>query len=135
MEKEKVSSGNIIDFKVLGRLMTFVRPYRFHFIIVIILTVVIGFLAPVKVWLIQYTLDNQVAKGDYQGMLRMIMFMFASIIAHGIFQYVHTYLSGRIGQYVIRDIRIRLYEHLIGLRLKFFDKTPIGRLVTRTVSD
>lgn len=135
MEKEKVSSGNIIDFKVLGRLMTFVRPYRVHFITVAILTFIIGFLAPLKVWLIQYTLDNQVAKGDYQGMLNMIMIMFASIILHGIFQYVHTYLSGRIGQYVIRDIRIKLYEHLIGLRLKFFDKTPIGRLVTRTVSD
>jgi ATP-binding cassette subfamily B protein len=135
MEKEKVSSGNIIDFKVLGRLLQFVKPYRVHFIVVIVLTVIIGFLAPLKVLLIQYTLDNQVANGDFPGMLNMVMIMAATLIAHVGFQYVHTYLSGRIGQYVIRDIRIKLYEHIIGLRLKFFDKTPIGRLITRTISD
>jgi ATP-binding cassette subfamily B multidrug efflux pump len=135
MEKEKVSSGNIIDFKVLGRLMHFIRPYRFHFAIVSVLTFIIGFLAPFKVLLIQYTLDNYVAAGNFQTMLYMIMIMTAVLIAHSGFQYIHTYLSGRIGQYVIRDIRVKLYEHLVGLRLKFFDKTPIGRLVTRTISD
>lgn len=135
MEKEKVSSGNIIDFKVLGRIMKFVKPYKIHFYIVVALTFILGFLGPLKVLLIQYTLDNHVANGNFQAMLYMVMLMLGVLIAHSGFQYVHTYLSGRIGQYVIRDIRIKLYEHLVGLRLKFFDKTPIGRLVTRTISD
>jgi ATP-binding cassette subfamily B protein len=135
MEKEKVSSGNIIDFKVLGRIMKFVKPYKVHFYIVVALTFILGFLGPLKVLLIQYTLDNHVANGNFQAMLYMVMLMLGVLIAHSGFQYVHTYLSGRIGQYVIRDIRIKLYEHLVGLRLKFFDKTPIGRLVTRTISD
>lgn len=135
MEKEKVSSGNIIDFKVLRRLLQFVKPYKTHFIIVSLLTIVIGFLAPYKVILIQQTLDNYVAKGDYPGMLTMIMIMAGVLVVHSAFQYIHTYLSGRIGQYVIRDIRIKLYQHIIGLRLRFFDKTPIGRLITRTISD
>ena len=135
MEKEKVSSGNIIDFKVLSRVMQFVKPYRFQFYVVIVLTVVLGFLAPVKVILVQQTLDKYVANGNYQAMLYMVMAMVAVLLLHSGFQYVHTYLSGRIGQHVIRDIRVKLYEHLVGLRLKFFDKTPIGRLVTRTISD
>lgn len=135
MEKEKVSSGNIIDFKVLRRLLQFVKPYKTHFVIVSLLTVVIGILAPLKVKLIQSTLDKYVAVGDYQATLTMIILMLVLLVVHSAFQYVHTYLSGRIGQYVIRDIRIKLYEHLVGLRLKFFDKTPIGRLVTRTISD
>lgn len=135
MEKEKVSSGNIIDFKVLGRIMQFVKPYKAHFYIVIALTVVLGFLGPLKVLLIQYTLDTHVANGNFQAMLYMVMVMFGVLFTHSAFQYVHTYLSGRIGQHVIRDIRIKLYQHLVGLRLKFFDKTPIGRLVTRTISD
>lgn len=135
MEKEKVSSGNIIDFKVLGRIMRFVKPYKSHFYIVVLLTLVLGFLSPLKVLLIQYTLDNHVANGNYQAMMYMIMLMFGVLISHSAFQYLHTYLSGRIGQYVIRDIRVKLYQHLVGLRLKFFDKTPIGRLVTRTISD
>src|SRR5690606_24061354 len=50
-------------------------------------------------------------------------------------QYAHTYLSGWLGQWVIRDIRSKLYRHIVNLRLKFFDRTPIGRLVTRTISD
>lgn len=135
MEKEKVSSGNIIDFKVLGRILQFVKPYKFHFYIVVFLTVILGFLGPLKVLLIQYTLDNHVANGNFQAMLYMIMLMLGVLVAHSGFQYIHTYLSGRIGQFVIRDIRVKLYEHLVGLRLKFFDKTPIGRLVTRTISD
>jgi ATP-binding cassette subfamily B multidrug efflux pump len=135
MEKEKISSGNIIDFKVLRRVMQFVKPYKVHFYIVVVLTVVLGFLAPFKVILVQQTLDRYVAAGDYQGMLYMVMLMTAVLVAHSGFQYIHTYLSGRIGQHVIRDIRVKLYEHLVGLRVKFFDKTPIGRLITRTISD
>jgi ATP-binding cassette subfamily B protein len=57
------------------------------------------------------------------------------LVIQSVVQYVHTYVSGRIAQFVIRDLRIQLYEHLINLRLRFFDKTPIGRLVTRTISD
>ncbi|MEI9919119.1 MAG: ABC transporter ATP-binding protein [Bacteroidota bacterium] len=135
MEKEKISSGNIIDFTVLRRIMAFVKPYKVQAYIVVALTFVIGVLVPYRVVLIQQTLDNYVAVSDFQGMLYMIMVMTGALVLNCAFQYVHTYLSGKIGQYVIRDIRIRLYEHLIGLRLKFFDKTPIGRLVTRTISD
>jgi ATP-binding cassette subfamily B multidrug efflux pump len=135
MEKEKVSSGNIIDFKVVRRIMGFVRPYKGRFYVVVVLTILLGFLAPVRVMMIQYTLDNHVAFGNYGAMVTVMLLLLGLLIAQTIFQYVHTYISGRIGQYVIRDIRIRLYEHLVNLRLRFFEKTPIGRLVTRTISD
>ncbi|MBY0435589.1 MAG: ABC transporter ATP-binding protein/permease [Cyclobacteriaceae bacterium] len=135
MEKEQVSSGNIIDFKVVRRLLGFVKPYKGRFYAVVVLTVVLGVLTPLRPFLIQQTLDNDVAVGNYRGMVNMMLIVFALLLVHSVFQYIHTYLSGRIGQYVIRDIRIKLYEHLVNLRLKFFDKTPIGRLVTRTISD
>lgn len=135
MDKEKVSSGNIIDWSVLSRLMKFVTPYRWRFISVIVLTVVLGILAPTRPYLIQYTLDEDVAQGDYQGMLWMMGVLIALLIIQSIAQYIHTYISGWLGQQVIRDIRTRLYQHIISLRLRFFDKTPIGRLVTRTISD
>lgn len=135
MEKEKVSSGNIIDFKVLRRLISFVRPYKGRFYVIIVLTVVLGILTAVRPLLILKTLDDDVAKGDYWSMVNMMMLVFGLLVIQSAFQYVHTYLSGRIGQYVIRDIRVKLYSHLISLRLRFFDKTPIGRLVTRTISD
>ena len=135
MEKEQVSSGNIIDFKVLSRIMKFVKPYRGRFYTLIFLTFAIGILAPLRPMLIQRTLDKDVAVGDYSAMVWMMMILIGLLFVQSIAQYVHTYLSGWMGQQVIRDIRTKLYEHLVNLRLRFFDKTPIGRLVTRTISD
>lgn len=102
---------------------------------VIVLTFTLGVLTPLRPILIQYTIDNDVANGDYQGMLVMVLLLFAMLIIQAFAEYIHTYLSGWLGQQVIRDIRTKLYEHLVNLRLRFFDKTPIGRLVTRTISD
>ncbi|MBX2911325.1 MAG: ABC transporter ATP-binding protein/permease [Cyclobacteriaceae bacterium] len=135
MEKEKISSGNIIDFKVLKRILDFVKPYRGKFYFLVFLTLVLGVLTPVRPLLIQYTLDHDVAHGDYQGLAQVMLLIFGLLVVQSVFQYVHTYLSGWIGQYVIRDIRVKLYKHLVGFRLRFFDRTPIGRLVTRTISD
>lgn len=135
MEKEKVSSGNIIDFKVLKRVFDFVKPYKAKFYSVIALTLLLGILTPIRPFLIQYTLDKDVQFGNYWGMVNVMMIVLVILFVQAIVQYAHTYLSGRISQYVIRDIRIKLYTHLIRLRLRFFDKTPIGRLVTRTISD
>ncbi|MEJ1236663.1 ABC transporter ATP-binding protein [Chryseolinea sp. T2] len=135
MEKEKVSSGNIIDWSVLRRLMHFVSPYRGRFMTVVVLTIVLGILTPTRPYMVQYTLDNDVARGDYAGMVKMMIALLVILIIHSVAQYAHTYLSGWLGQQVIRDIRSKLYEHIVSLRLKFFDKTPIGRLVTRTISD
>ncbi|MEY4931429.1 MAG: hypothetical protein RI909_2153 [Bacteroidota bacterium] len=135
MEKEKIKSGNIIDWKVLGRIMQFVKPYQGRFYIVVFLTVLLGFLTPVRAWLIQYTLDEHVAFGKYWSMVNITILLLVLLVIQSGAQYVHTYISGRIGQFVIRDIRIQLYQHIINLRLRFFDKTPIGRLVTRNISD
>lgn len=106
-----------------------------RFYLVVFLTILIGLLSPVRPILVQYTLDNDVANGDYLGMVWMIGLLFGLLFLQSVVQYAHTYLSGWLGQQVIRDIRTKLYDHLIHLRLKFYDKTPIGRLVTRTISD
>lgn len=135
MEKEKVSSGNIIDWKVVKRILGFIRPYRGRFYFLIVLTFLLGVLTPIRPMLIQYTLDKHVGAGEYWSMVYVMIFILALLVLQSGVQYVHTYLSGRIGQYVIRDLRVQLYQHIVNLRLKFFDKTPIGRLVTRTISD
>jgi ATP-binding cassette subfamily B protein len=135
MEKEKVSSGNIIDLTVLKRLMQFVKPYKSRFYLVIFLTLALGILTPLRPILIQYTIDHDVQYGNYWGMVNVMLVILALLIVQSVVQYVHTFISGRIAQFVIRDIRIKLYSHIVQLRLPFFDKTPIGRLVTRTISD
>jgi len=115
--------------------MQFIKPYNTRFYLLIFLTLLLGILAPLQPLLIQQTLDKYVAFGDYTGMVNMILLLVGLLVIRAGVQYAHTFLSGWLGQYIIRDIRVKLYQHLIMLKLKFFDNTPIGRLVTRTISD
>lgn len=134
MEKEKVS-GKVVDVNVLKRLFVFARPYKGVFYFLIFLTVALSVLGPVRPLLIQQIIDTNVATGDYPGLVNMVLILVALLVGQSIVQYLHTFYSGWLGQNIIKDIRIRLYRHIQGLKLTFFDKTPIGRLVTRNVSD
>ncbi len=129
------TKGDIIDFKVIKRLYTYIKPYRPAFFLLIFLTLTLGVLAPVRPFIVGITIDKYIATGNYHGLINMIMLLIAVLLMQGIVQFYHTYLSGWLGQYIIRNIRVRLYEHLLSLKLKFFDRTPIGVLVTRNVSD
>lgn len=135
MKKDNIKSGNIIDTSVLRRLYKFVKPYQGRFYFLVFLTLALAILAPARPFVIQKAIDNPIAQGDFQGLINMTLILVGLLVMQAIVQYGHTYLSGWLGQYIIRDIRIKLYRHLLSLRLKFFDKTPIGRLVTRNVSD
>lgn len=135
MSDKESKTGKVVDITVLKRLFKFVKPYKGKFIFLIFLTLLVAVLAPARPILIQYTVDNHIAFGDLTGLINMTILLVGLLILQAIAQYSHTYLSGWIGQFVIKDIRIQLYQHLIRLKLKFFDHTPIGRLVTRNVSD
>lgn len=133
-EKEKPSE-KILDWKTLKRLFQFAVPYLKYFYILLFLTISIAFLGPLRPFLIQYTVDNYIFLADYDGLLFMTMLMIVLLMVQSIMQYSHTLLAGWLGQSIIKDIRVNLYEHVLKLKLKFYDKTPIGRLVTRVVSD
>lgn len=135
LEKENVSSGDILDMQVLRKLYGFVGPYKSHFYGLILLTLGLAVLAPTRPLFIQMAIDDYVAIGDKQGLLQMMYLLVGLLVLHAVVQFAHTYLSGWIGQVIIRDMRIKLYKHLLKMRLKFFDNTPIGRLVTRNISD
>ena len=135
MDKEKTSSGDVIDLDILKRIYKFVTPYQRQFYVLVFLTILVALLGPALPLLVQRTIDNYVLTGDYDGLVNITFVLIGLLVVQGITQYLHTYLSEWLGQNVIRDIRIKLYQHLLSLRLKFFDRTPIGRLVTRTVSD
>jgi ATP-binding cassette, subfamily B, multidrug efflux pump len=135
LEKENVNSGEIIDTQVLKKLYRFVQPYRTHFYFLVFLTIALAILAPTRPYFIQVGIDDYVAVGDTPGLIRIIYLLVFLLVLQSVVQFGHTYLSGWIGQVIIKDIRIKLYRHLLKMRLKFFDNTPIGRLVTRNISD
>jgi len=135
LEKENVHSGEIIDTQVLKKLYKFVKPYRAQFYFLVFLTIALAILAPTRPYFIQVAIDDYVALGDGEGLVTIIYLLIFLMVLQAIVQFAHTYLSGWIGQVIIKDIRIKLYRHLLKMRLKFFDNTPIGRLVTRNISD
>lgn len=135
LAKEKESSGEIVDTKVLKQLYRYVQPYKFQFYFLVFLTISLAILAPTRPYYIQVAIDDYVSVGDSQGLLKMVYILVGLMILQAIVQWAHTFYSGWIGQVIIRDLRIKLFDHLLKLKLKFFDNTPIGRLVTRNVSD
>lgn len=121
--------------KVLRQLYTYVKPYQKQFYFLVFLTLALAILAPTRPYLIQIAIDEHVAVGDAAGLVQIIYILVGLMVIQALAQWAHTYYSGWIGQVIIKDIRVRLYKHLLKLRLQFFDTTPIGRLVTRNVSD
>ncbi len=133
--KDTSPSGKIFDLEILSRLFQFIKPYNAKFY-TLILTIMLGAsLAPALPLLIRQTIDGPVSAGDYSGLAKMMGIMIGFLIVQSFIQFINTYLAGWLGQHIIRDIRVQLYHKILHLRLKFFDDTPIGRLVTRTISD
>ncbi|GAA4308436.1 ABC transporter ATP-binding protein [Nibribacter koreensis] len=128
-------TGSAFDWEVLRKIFRFVKPYNKVFYFVIFLTVASAVLATVRPFLIQEMVDKQILQYNWAGVNRMFIWLVVLLILHTLVSYLHTYFAGWLGQYVVRDIRVKLYEHILKLRLKFYDRTPIGTLVTRNVSD
>ncbi len=128
-------TGKAFDWQLLKRVMRYVRPYRLTFIIAGFLTVFLAVGALVQPILTQKTLDDYILTGNYNGLVLMIALMLGMLLIQTATQYYQTYLTNSLGQSVIRNLRIDVFNHITSLRLKYFDRTPIGVLITRTVSD
>ncbi|RZK49147.1 MAG: ABC transporter ATP-binding protein [Pedobacter sp.] len=128
-------SGDSFNFNLLKRVFAYVKPYRGLFIWSVFLTFALAAISPVRPWLIGYTLDNFILKSNYPGLVKMTILMLVLLILQALIQYFQTLLTNSIGQSAIRDLRIKVFNHISKLRLKYFDNTPIGQLITRTVSD
>ncbi len=133
--EKSTPKGEIFDAKILKRIFVFVKPYQGRFYFIIFLTVLLGIIAPIRPYLIKLTVDDYILQNNWEGLNLMLILLLVSAIVQVGVEFVHSYLSGWLGQNVVRDIRMQVYNHLMGMKLSFYDKTPIGRLVTRTISD
>lgn len=134
MSEAKIT-GRTYDLQLLRRLGRYLMPYRTYFIWSVVLTLVIAGIAPLLPMLVEYALDRFILNSDYDGLTTMTILMVVLLLFQTLVRYYHTLLTNTLGQSVIRDLRIQTFNHITNLRLKYFDRTPIGRLITRTVSD
>ena len=135
MAKRKTIIGKAVDLLILKRIFTYVKPYRKNFALAFTTTIILAFLSPIRPILIQHTFDKYVSTPNPSMLLVMTMILVGLLVSEAVMQFADSYLTNSLGQKVIKDIRVQLYKHIIGLRLKYYDNTPIGALVTRAVSD
>jgi len=127
--------GKAYDSKLMKRLLTYIKPYKKYVIFAILMNIVVSALGPLRPYLTKIAVDDYIFKANYNGLLIIALLMFASLIFQAVIQYYLTYYTQYLGQKTIFDLRTQIFAHTQKLGLKFFDKTPIGRLVTRTTND
>ncbi len=127
--------GKAYDSKLMKRLLIYIKPYKKYVILAIFMTVLVSALGPLGPWLTKIAVDDYIAKSNYNGLMKICLFLFGSLIFQSIMQYILTYYTQLLGQKTIYDLRTQLFAHTQKLALKYFDKTPIGRVVTRVTND
>lgn len=128
-------SGKAFDFKLFKRTLGFAKKYRGLFIATALITIFMALLAPVRTMLIQKTLDDYIQIGDESGLLTMTLVMVGILFLHAFLQFLQNYYANYLGQVVVKDMRVTLYNKIINYKLRYFDQTPLGTLVTRVTSD
>ena len=133
MPPSKVT-GKAFDWSILRRIIGFAKPYQWQMIGTGVLAIVLGSLATLRPYLTREAVDSSIAL-DGMALNQWMMWLVISLLMEAIGQLIFTYSANDLGQRVIRDMRVRLFDHMLGFKQQFFDQTPVGKLVTRTVSD
>ena len=134
-KKQKTKTGKVLDFDLLKRVLEFAKPYKVTFFIAALSAILLSVLGPTRPLLINHAIDNYIVIPDKQGLINITMILMAILVIEGVLQFFYIYLSTWLGQHVIQDLRTKVFKHILSLRMKYFDNTPIGTLVTRSISD
>ena len=134
MTKGKVS-GKIFDLDLFAKLLVFIRPFRTTYYFVMMSAILLSLFSTLTPYLLKVTVDDYIRPRDYQGMIFFVGLMFITLILEVIFQFLFVFYANWLGQKVIKDLRVKLFNKIIYFKMAYFDKTAVGRLVTRSVSD
>ena len=127
--------GAAFDIKLIARNIKLAKPHRKLLWLAIVFTLLLTALAPIRPMLVQYTLDHFVEHKDKAGIQLFSIYILIHIILNSLVLFGHTYITNLLGQKVIKDLRMRVYNHILSLSSSFFDHSKVGMLITRSVSD
>lgn len=133
--KEDEILGKAYDSKLMKRLLQYVKPYKKYVILAIFLNVVVAALGPLRPILTKVAVDDYIMHKDYNGLLMICLVLLGALIFQSVVQYFLTYFTELMGQKIIYDLRKQIFTHVQKLALRYFDKTPVGRTVTRVTND
>ena len=127
--------GSFFDLDLFKKLMTFVKPYKLNYYLVLIYAIFLSVFSILTPYLLKVVVDDHITKKDYDGMVFFIFMMLLTLLLEVSFQFLFVFNANLLGQNVIKDIRDNLFKKIINFKLGYFDNVAIGRLVTRVVND
>ena len=131
----KKPSSNQLDAQLLKRVLAEAAPYKSLLLSTTLMAILLAPLATIRPWLVQKMVDEHIVFSDVEGLLKLSIIFVIVLFLHAFLTYLFTYLSGVLGQAVVRDLRIKIFNHINRFNLSYFDKTPIGTSTTRTIND
>ncbi len=131
----KNTTGNIVDWELFKRVLVLAKPYKTAFIGALVLAITLAFVSPLRPYLIQLTVDNYIFKSNEAGLMNMVYLLIGVLFVDAFLRYNFTYLTNWLGQSVIKNLRVRVFQHILKFRLRYFDNTAIGTATTRAIND
>ena len=128
-------SGKIFDISLFRKLMVFAKPYKATYYFVMVAAILLSIFSTMTPYLLKVTVDDYIRPRDYQGMVFFVSLMFGALLLEVIFQFLFVFYANSLGQKIIKDLRVQLFEKITLFKMAYFDKSAVGRLVTRAVSD
>ena len=133
--QENKVSGKVYDVKLFGRLMDYARTYRFQFALSAIAVISVALFAAVRPTLLKQVIDDYISNKDAEQLLFYVLLMLGALIFEVLSQFMFIYYANWLGQNIIKDMRKQLFTHLLNFKMNYFNRSSVGRLVTRVVSD
>ena len=127
--------GKAYDARLMRRLLKYLRPYRWHVALGIVLSIAVSAMEAIRPYFTKVAVDTDIANKDAHGLLMTTLLFLGVMVVRGVIQYFNTYLTQWVGQRTIFDLRMEVFEYLQKLGVRFYDKNPIGRLITRVTND
>lgn len=128
-------TGNAFDFDLFKRLLKYTNPYKVTFYFVAVAAILLSFFAVLRPYLLKVTVDDAITPQNYDNLVFYVGLMAGVLVLEVIFQFLFVYFANWLGQEVVRDLRVNLFKHMLNFKMTYFDKSAVGRLVTRAVSD
>lgn len=128
-------TGNAFDMDLFKRLLKYTNPYKRIFYFVGVAAILVSLFAVLRPIILQETVDEALIPADFDSLIYYVSLMLGVLVLEVLFQFCFIYYANWLGQEVVRDIRVKLFKHMLGFKMKYYDKSAVGRLVTRAVSD
>ena len=127
--------GKVFDVQLFYKIMGFSKPYRGYYYLVLLSAIALSVFSTLSPYLLKVAVDEYITPKDYQGLTTFIALMLAVLVLEVVFQYIFIYYANSLGQFIVKDLRIKLFDKIIHFKMAYFDKSAVGRLVTRSVTD